>query len=768
MRIINAVRICLVICVGCFVVATGCRTSKTGYVSKGNRLFNDGKYAEAAINYRKAIQKDAKYGDAYYRLGLAAIKLNDSAEAQKSLVRAVQLLPDNVDAKEKLGGLMLEYYVIDPHHSKTYYDTAKKMSDELLQKNPNSVEGLREKAILAVGDRKPEEAAAALRKALQNKPNDPDLTTLLARVLADTGKAAEAETLLSDLNSRQKSYAPAYDLLYQIYTRLNRIAEAESLLKAKVRNNPKNADYILELATYYASANKAEMKNALQMLIDAPKDFPNGPLLVGDFYSKLRDYPEAIRYYQQDASVDQDATHKAVYQKRLVNAFEAAGKMQDASNLVEQILKANPKDEEALRVQANLLLRTGKKDNVAAAQNQLQDLAKRRPDDATVWLGLGRADELKGDLDSARKQYQEALKRQPSNLSARYALADIGLIQKRPNDTLMQTGEILKIRPNDGRARLLRAQALMRTGNPALARSELTALSHDYPKDPQPQVELGLLALSEQKYRDAEEAFTKLRATDDPRAYAGLGAVYSFEKQFDKALQVLNEGLKKSPDSELIKRQLANSAAMAGKYDLAITQLREVLTANPKSAPDSLALGDVYDLKGDSNNAIAMYRQAYALAPAELNSGLALARALAHAGRDSEATAQYRAVLKDHPDDPIVMNSMAYFLVDTGSDLDEALRLAQRAVQKAPNEPNYSDTIACIYLKKGQRDSALQIFSNLVRKYPEAATFRYHLGMALVETGDKGRARKELQTALASHPSRQDEARIKQLLGKIG
>jgi predicted Zn-dependent protease len=70
-------------------------------------------------------------------------------------------------------------------------------------------------------------------------------------------------------------------------------------------------------------------------------------------------------------------------------------------------------------------------------------------------------------------------------------------------------------------------------------------------------------------------------------------------------------------------------------------------------------------------------------------------------------------------------------------------------------------------LKKGLRDSALQVFGNLVKKYPNYPTFRYHLGMALLEKGDKKGAKKELETSLAAHPSTHDETRIKALLGKI-
>jgi Tfp pilus assembly protein PilF len=40
--------------------------------------------------------------------------------------------------------------------------------------------------------------------------------------------------------------------------------------------------------------------------------------------------------------------------------------------------------------------------------------------------------------------------------------------------------------------------------------------------------------------------------------------------------------------------------------------------------------------------------------------------------------------------------------------------------------------------------------------------------MALFETGDKARARKELGTALANHPSEDQAAKIRELVTKIG
>ena len=120
-----------------------------------------------------------------------------------------------------------------------------------------------------------------------------------------------------------------------------------------------------------------------------------------------------------------------------------------------------------------------------------------------------------------------------------------------------------------------------------------------------------------------------------------------------------------------------------------------------------------------------------------------LADALARAG-PLPSPALHQAMAKAHPDDAPALNNVAFFLADTGGDLDEALRLVRNALAKMPGQPSFSDTIGYIYLKKGMLDSALQSFSTLARKYPTSASFRYHFARALLQKGDKAVARKEL------------------------
>jgi len=85
-----------------------------------------------------------------------------------------------------------------------------------------------------------------------------------------------------------------------------------------------------------------------------------------------------------------------------------------------------------------------------------------------------------------------------------------------------------------------------------------------------------------------------------------------------------------------------------------------------------------------------------------------------------------------------------------------------------PNLTEVSDTLGWIYLKKNLTDAAIDIFKDLVNKVPAEAVFRYHLGMAYSQKGDKTRALKELQDALKYNPTKEDRDKIQQLIARLG
>src|SRR5271167_4293591 len=84
------------------------------YVDNGNKYFTRGKFKEASIMYRRALNKDARYGEAWYRLGLTDLQLGIPLEAARAFSRARELDPANTDAVVKLADLELLFYIANP------------------------------------------------------------------------------------------------------------------------------------------------------------------------------------------------------------------------------------------------------------------------------------------------------------------------------------------------------------------------------------------------------------------------------------------------------------------------------------------------------------------------------------------------------------------------------------------------------------------------------------------------------------------------------
>ena len=762
---------------------TGCSSGPQSYVDKGNKFFEAHKYDDATIQYRKAIQKDPNFGEAYYRLGLVEMERDRGAAAYEPLFRAVQLMPQNETAKIRLADVTLALLVAGQYRSRALYEQIDKLADQLLEKNRNSFDGLRLKGSLRLLDRHPKDAIALFEQANRIQPMRPDLVEIWVQALFQERRIDEGERLARELIARDKTFRAIYDVLYRQYISAGRAADAENILKTKIANNPNDANSLLQLARYYASAqNPSAMNSALERILSAPKNFPDARLQVGNFYASLGQWDQAFRQFEEGSRSSSPSNQKKTsgqeidrlgYQKRMADSLLAQGKKDEARQLVDMILKDAPKDEDARRIRASLLLDAGGAENVTAAVAELKALmgvTQSQSNDIRLRSLLGRAYMASGEFAAARNEFQQVIGLRKDDIPSRFALAGISLNEGKQDEAVRYADEILAIDATNGAASLLKATAMTDAGYYGSARSELRKLQRDYPKSREVQFQFGLLAVAEKQYGEAETIFRKLNeaGAGDKSSVVGLVSVYSAQNRWDRAIDLLNEDLKKSPGSAAIRQLMATTAARAGKYDLAATEYQNLLAKHPKSIALRIQLGEVYRLKGDLNNAIAVLQPARALAPKDPNPVMLVASFLQKAGRYKEALGEYQHVLELRPDHPFVLNNIAFLLAESGGNLDEALRYAQRALEKSPGHPILIDTLGWIYLKRGNHDSAAQTFSNLVRQEPKNPAYRYHYAMALLEKGDRQAAKREVQSALAAQPDPDMEQKIKALASRIG
>ncbi len=776
----------LVVFLAAFVLVSCNRdpnVAKKHYLENGNKYFAKGKYKEASIMYRNALQKDQRYGAAYYRLAQTDLRLGRVPNALGELRRAIELIPKDQPDHREAEVRLAEIYLAFTRETQ-FLAEVDTVTKELLQQDPNSYDGhrltgdldfVRAQTTLAAGN--PEQAKklvtsaiAEYRKAISVKPPDTPIRMQLARALSADRQFPEAEQIYKQLVAQDKALIQAYNELYGIYLVQHQIADAEQILKTGAAANPKQVAFLVSLASFYSALHRHdEMVATLNQIKGHVKDYDRAYLVVGDFYFRSGDLAEAYKQYTE--GIAKDPKQKPTYQKRMIEVLMRQNRRMEAADINTAILKENPKDSDARGLQASFLLDRG---DLQKAISELQAVVNAAPDNFVARYNLGRAHVARGEWEQARQQFTAAFHERPDYLPARLALAQLQVMRSDFDAALKSVGEILQIDRRNGPARMIEAASLLGEKKYDDARRLLLAIRQANPTAPDIDFSLGMVSLKEGKLKEAEDIFRKAYAANpkDARGLVGLVETLSAEGHFDQAILFLQSELAKSPTRNDLQMTLGNVALRAGNFDLAIAQFKTVLNELDKN---SKVRGEVYfrlgitmRKKGDVNGAIlALYKAREALPENSLVVN-ELALALDTAGRKPEAETAYDQAVKLDPQNAYALNNLAFLIADSGGgDLDQALTYAQRAKQVMPNLPEVSDTLGWIYLKKNMSDSAMDIFQDLVGKMPQNATYRYHLGMAYAQKGDKVKALRELQQALRIGPGKDEVNHIRDLINKL-
>jgi tetratricopeptide (TPR) repeat protein len=766
------------VCLPLIIVLASCSRDPVAQsqrlVESGNKFYAKGKYREASIMYRRALQKNQKNGDAYYRQGLAALKLGQGNDAAAALRRALTLPPVNPDAPVKLADLYWYYYAGSQgparEKAKTVLPEIEDISKDMLKKDPKSFDGLRFKAYLELANNNLPAAISSLEAANQVKPYDPGLSLYYVQALMQANRMPEAEKVAKEMIARQKNLYPMYIRLAGMYLTEKRTQDAEQILKLQADNNPHAESPLVMLATFYALSNRrGEMEATLKRILDDPKDFPTGRLTVGAFFVRLRDYPRAQQEF--DEGIKGDPKNKALYQKATVETLVAQGKDTEASQLINEVLKQDPKDSQAISMRSALLLKAGSPDQVKQAVSDLQGLVSRNPNNGRSRFQLGQALLANKQADAARIQLEEAKKLEPGLTGPRVLLARIYSEKRDWARSLAESEEVLAMQPGNYAARLLHSSALIGLGKKEDARKEILTLLKQAPNSPDAQYQLAWLSLQEKDFKEAETLFNQMRATNpnDPRGLAGVVESEVAQSDYKSALVLLREEVQKNPNRLDYRMGIANILLRDKQYDAAIQELQQVVAKDPKSSDAYVRLGAAYQLKGDTNDAIENYRKAKSFAAlGDALPATRLALLVDSSGRHDEAQVLYEDILKIDPNSVVALNNLAYIKAEQGKDLDNALTLAQRARQQYPRDPNVADTLGWIYIKKNLSDDAIRIYREVVSTAPENAAYHYHFAMALYQKGDKQGAKQALDEALKRGPKPPEQQGIKELMAKVG
>jgi tetratricopeptide (TPR) repeat protein len=259
----------------------------------------------------------------------------------------------------------------------------------------------------------------------------------------------------------------------------------------------------------------------------------------------------------------------------------------------------------------------------------------------------------------------------------------------------------------------------------------------------------------------------QLRPRYGPALLAGAEALGD-ESQYQAALALLERADPADPLAPVLALRRAGLLDRLDKLPEAEGELRRLAAQYPRAFQPVARLGDLYRGRQNWAAAIPAYDAAIGRlgVPAVTHWPLFYARgiALERAKRWPEAEADFQRALSLSPEQPLVLNYLAYSWVELGQNLPEARRMLERAVELRPNDGNIADSLGWALFKLGDIPGAVRWLEKAVELESQSSVINDHLGDAYWAQGRRREALFQWRRALVLGPEGDEGPKIE---GKI-
>jgi tetratricopeptide (TPR) repeat protein len=370
----------------------------------------------------------------------------------------------------------------------------------------------------------------------------------------------------------------------------------------------------------------------------------------------------------------------------------------------------------------------------------------------------------------------------PKNREAWALWAEVLLNQADAGKALDVALRGLVYNPNDRALLLLKAKA-EGTRSPVLAIQTLKGLREIDPNDTNV-----LLALANAYTNSGEpdKAVALLQnqvsiGSPADRLRCQTTLVVALYQKGDKAgaETLLAQLAQSSPNEPAILSTQVRLLSMEQRWDDLMARMKEWIVRHPEdlATPMTIAM-DLNSLTDPSAQRLAeqILRDLLSSKPDSLKILGVLSQILHKAGRVPETVEVYRKMVDLDRQNVIAMNNLAWILCEEMGNGQEALVIANRGLEVAPDYLDLLDTRGVAYYRLGRFDRAVEDLSRCVRLYPEGAQAgvgsRFHLARAYAKLNRKEDAIKFLNEAMEIQSrigglSPQDLTEARQLLDDL-
>ncbi len=506
------------------------------------------------------------------------------------------------------------------------------------------------------------EAIDRYQSALRANPADEDSCRALAELYYHTGRLKEAGETLLDYGRRQPLDPALSLLLGKVHARSGRAGEAEAVLSRVVARAPGNLEATDALAAVLEYGRKYDEAIALYTaLLERDADSSYLHSRVGSLHLLAGRHREAIQDLLLAQALDPEDTRGLL---ALAQAYEGAGEIREAIGTCERLIGKEPANLEARFQRARLRQKEGDVQTALKEYREIIDLANGRgavTDREASILALTHSQI--GILQLAGRQYGAASE------SFVLALNSAG----DPGPELF----------------LLLARAQLLGGRPDEARRVVTEAERRFPDDLDIKVFRGevLAAAGDDAGAGAYFRTVVEGAEGSPESYARVSEALLRQKRYAAADALLKEGIRRHPGDDALLFARGAALERMGKVAEAEQMLDRAIRVNPRNAMALNYLGYMLADRGVKlTEALAYIRRALDIEPKSAAYLDSLGWAQFRMGNYGEAEKHLRAALRYDGSDPTIREHLGDLLQETGRQ-EEAAREWQAALASGHDDP---------------------------------------------------------------------------------
>jgi tetratricopeptide (TPR) repeat protein len=363
----------------------------------------------------------------------------DLEGALKAAEDALRASPDDLRARLRKAELLVDLGYREDDSSQVAQGRA--IVDAVLARDEASPEALFVKAKIDLAERKLDDAAASLRRAIETRPEWAQAHFLLGSTLLLQGDRSGARAEVSRALELDADMEDAQRILARIHASLGDHALAVETGRRVLRRTPRDTDTRILVAQSLLRQDKVEAALAeLEAIPEEDRD-EGAHYALARLFSKKRDWEAARRHLT--AAYDPAAPRFEVL-RALLDLDVREGRLGESVVRIEAAQRGEPDDAKFKRLWGEVLLYSGKK---AEAESAFRRAIALDPNDLSGYQNLARYLAVTGRPAEVLATYEEALKRNPEAAPLHMVVGSLYELQSRNEEAMARYEEAIRLDP---------------------------------------------------------------------------------------------------------------------------------------------------------------------------------------------------------------------------------------------------------------------------------------------------------------------------------